>query len=79
MIEDDEMCFKLMDKCHICDKKYTDKDVRIRVHCHITGKFRGSAHQECSLKLRSNQKILRYLLYSTISRLRLPLHNATDW
>ena len=26
MTEDDEMCFKLMDKCHICDKKYTDKE-----------------------------------------------------
>ena len=24
----------------------------IRDHCHITGKFRGSAHQECNLKLR---------------------------
>ena len=33
-------------------KSYTDKDVRIRDHCHITGKFRGSAHQECNLKLR---------------------------
>ena len=32
-----------MDKCHICSKKYTDKDVRVRDHCHITGKFRGSA------------------------------------
>ena len=40
-----------MDKCHICDKEYTDKDVRVRDHCHITGKFRGSAHQECNLKL----------------------------
>ena len=34
MIENDELCFKLMDKCH------------------ITGKFRGSAHLECNLKLR---------------------------
>ena len=24
----------------------------VRDHCHITGKFRGSAHQECNLKLR---------------------------
>ena len=39
------MCFKRMEK-------YTDKDVRVRDHCHITGKFRGSAHQECNLKLR---------------------------
>ena len=52
MTEDDETRFKLMDKCHICDKEYTDKDVRVRDHCHITGKFRGSAYQECNLKLR---------------------------
>ena len=52
MTEDDEMCFKLMDKCHICGEKYTNKDVRVKDHCHITGKFRGSAHQECNLKLR---------------------------
>ena len=52
MSENDELCFKLMDKCHSCNKKYTDKDVRVRDHCHITGKFRGSAHQECNLKLR---------------------------
>ena len=49
MTEDKEMCFKLMDKCHICGEKYTDKDVRVRDHCHITGKFRGSAHQEHNL------------------------------
>ena len=52
MTEADEQRFKTMDGCHICGEKYTDKDVRIRDHCHITGKFRGSAHQECNLKLR---------------------------
>ena len=52
MTEDDEQCFRTMDGCHICGEKYTDKDVRIRDHCHITGKFKGSAHQECNLKLR---------------------------
>ena len=52
MTEVDEQHFKTMDGCHICGKKYTDKDVRVRDHCHITGKFRGSAHQECNLKLR---------------------------
>ena len=45
-------CFITMDGCHICGEKYTDKDVHVRDHCHITGKFRGSAHQECNLKLR---------------------------
>ena len=52
MTDDDELSFRLEDKCHICGEKYTDKDVRVRDHCHITGKFRGSAHQECNLKLR---------------------------
>ena len=52
MTEVDEQCFKTMDRCHICGEKYTDKDVRVRDHCHITGKFWGSAHQECNLKLR---------------------------
>ena len=52
MTEDDETRFKLMNKCHICGNKYTDKDVRVRDHCHITEKFRGSAHQECNVKLR---------------------------
>ena len=49
---DDKLLFKRMNECHICGKKYIDKDVRVRDHCHITGKFRGSAHQECNLKLR---------------------------
>ena len=48
-----------MDGCHICGEKYTDKDVHIRDHCHITGKFRGSAHQECNLKLRIKPENLK--------------------
>ena len=59
MTENDELCFKLMDKCHLCGEKYTDKDVCIRDHCHITGKFRGSAHQECNLKLRIKPENLK--------------------
>ena len=52
MTEVDEQHFKTMDGCHICGEKYINKDVRVRDHCHITGKVRGSAHQECNLKLR---------------------------
>ena len=52
MTEADEQHFKTMDGCHICGEKYDEKDVRVRDHYHINGKFRGSAHQECNLKLR---------------------------
>ena len=48
----DEDKFKKADSCHICDKKYIEKDGRVRDHCQITGKFRGSAHDYCNLKLR---------------------------
>ena len=59
MTKDDEEKFQKAEKCHICDKKYTDKDIRVRDHCHITGKYRGSAHQECNLKLRVNPEELK--------------------
>ena len=59
MTEVDEQHFKTMDGFHICGEKYTDKDVHVRDHCHITGKFRGSAHQECNLKLRIKPENLK--------------------
>ena len=52
MTDDDDLSFRIEDKCHICGGGYTDKDIRVREHCHITGKYRGSAHQHCNLKLR---------------------------
>ena len=52
MTEDDENEFQKAEACHICDIEYTEKDIRVRDHCHITGKYRGSAHQDCNLKLR---------------------------
>ena len=59
MAEENEQEFQKAITCHICDKKYTEKDIRVRDHCHITGKFRGSAHQECNLKLRINPKEIK--------------------
>ena len=55
MTKENEEEFQKADECHICNKKYTADDIRVRDHCHITGKFRGSAHQECNLQLRLNQ------------------------
>ena len=52
MTEKNKLDFESSEKCHICKKQYSDKDIRVRDHCHITGKYRGSAHQDCNLKLR---------------------------
>ena len=53
----DEEQFKKADKCHICGILYNDKDIRVRDHCHITGLFRGSAHQDCNLSFKLTGKI----------------------
>ena len=52
MTKEDEEEFQKANKCHICNKKYTNEDIKVRDHCHITGKYRGSAYQDCNLKLR---------------------------
>ena len=52
--KEDEDKFQKANECYICNKKYTNEDIRVRDDCHITSKYRGSAHQECNLKLRVN-------------------------
>ncbi|XP_057311370.1 uncharacterized protein LOC130649159 isoform X1 [Hydractinia symbiolongicarpus] len=36
--------------CHICMREFGDDDIKVRDHCHFTGKFRGSAHMGCNLR-----------------------------
>lgn len=57
MTPSDEEQFQKVSKCHICDKEYIDDDIRVRDHCHVTGKYRGSAHQYCNLNFRLTDKI----------------------
>ena len=57
MNKDDKEKFQKADKCHICGKEYKETDVRVRDHCHTTGQYRGSAHQDCNLNFRITDKI----------------------
>ena len=41
--------------CWIC-KQELNAD-KVRDHCHVTGKFRGAAHNKCNLKLRIPRKL----------------------
>ena len=59
MTENDKNDFKKATKCYICNKNYTEKDIRVRDHCHIMGTYRGSAHQDCNLKLRLNPEEIK--------------------
>ena len=54
MSDDEEEVFKASTSRYVCGIQYKEKDVRVRDHCHVTGKYGGSAHQECNLKLTLN-------------------------
>ena len=48
MTASDEKDFQNAKKCWICDRKYKPEEgenIPVRDHCHMTGKYRGSAHK----------------------------------
>ena len=55
MTNEDEEIYNNSQICWICKEELnTDK---VRDHCHVTGKFRGVAHNKCNLKLRIPKKL----------------------
>ena len=45
--------------CHICKKNIKEDEIKVKDHCHLTGNFRGPAHQECNLNLRINAETIQ--------------------
>ena len=50
MTEKEEYLFQQSNNCWICKKLIDNEDENVRDHCHITGKFKGSAHWDCNMK-----------------------------
>ena len=54
MTASDEEDFQKAKKCWICQRQYKGdegENIPVRDHCHMTGKYRGSAHKTCNLRL----------------------------
>ena len=47
-----------MGRCWICDSDYIDNGVKVKYYCHIAGKYRSCANEDCNINLRLNPKIL---------------------
>ena len=54
-------------ECHICFKRFNDKDRKVRDHCHYTGLYRGAAHSSCNLQ------------YKIPSYVPVIFHNLADY
>ena len=50
MTIEDEDDYQNSQKCWICDEKIINNKVKARDYCHISGKYRGSAHIKCNLE-----------------------------
>ena len=48
----------LSTNCWICDNDYINTDFKVRVHRHITGKYKGFAHKDCNINVKLNHKFL---------------------
>ena len=64
----DQLEAKQQKNCFFCDNPLLQKNFRdaVKDHCHITGRYRGAAHNNCNVKLYINPKQPPYLLYFTI-------------
>ena len=42
--------FERSTQCWICGGGFNKDDIKVRDHCHYTGKYRGPAHSDCNLQ-----------------------------
>src|SRR5271163_1038400 len=55
--EEQKKVCKRARKCYLCKERFTEKNYKVKDHCHMTGLFRGAACNTCNLKLKLSHKI----------------------
>ena len=78
MSEKEEELFQQSNICQICEKLIDNDNEKVRDHCHVTGKFRGTAHWNCNtcLQLTKNVPVIfhnlngfdRHLIFSELNK-----------
>ena len=57
IMSEEEEQFQQSITCWICKKRIDDDDENVRDHCHISGKFRGTAHWSCNINLQLTKRV----------------------
>ena len=58
LLKENNEDFESSTKCWSCDNDYVDNEFKVRDHCQINGKYRGSAHRyQRNIDIKLDQKI----------------------
>ena len=57
MSEEEEHLFQKSNSCWICKEFINNDEKKVRDHYHVTGKFRGAAHQNCHVNLQLTKNV----------------------
>ena len=57
MTEEEENLFQKSNNCWICKKLIDNDEEKVRDHCQVTGKFRGSAHKICNVNFQLTKNV----------------------
>ena len=66
----EEICYDKQKICYICKKGFNNngkKQQKVKDHCHYTGKYRGAAHNICSLR------------YKVLKEIPIVFHNGSTY
>jgi hypothetical protein len=69
--DEDKKSFNESGQCYLCEEAFIKNNPKVRDHDHLTGKYRGAAHQDCNLQLRVPNFIP--VLFHNLSRYDLHL------
>ena len=59
LTNEEKESYKNQKICFICEKEFSTnkKHLKVRDHCHYTGKYRGAAHSDCNLHYKIPREI----------------------
>ena len=65
MTAEENKQFQESEVCWLCEEFLDDDDDKVRDHDHLTGKYRGSAHNKCNLNAKKNNQVSYQFSFTT--------------
>ena len=65
MTSEEEQQFEQSIICWLCEEPFISSDEKVRDHDHLTGKYRGAAHNICNINCKQSHQVL--FLYFSIT------------